>query len=313
MCDKSGAIFPGAALQGAKMGLFMKQLTNEPIRPLSESEIADYHRHGVLFLENFLQPEWVQVVADALTVVFEQGREDLITVEPAVRAKAMALPLVTPGAEDARGRYVIRTFNWSRIPELRRIAFESPLLRIAAQLFGCNKVNLFGEQAFLKKPGSMHRTAFHQDMSYFHCVGEQCLNMWMPIDVVDRDNGAMGYVRGSHRWGKTFKTNLFVSQAVFEDSPGEKIPDIEGNEEAYDIVYYDAAPGDIIIQNYRTLHGSTGNTSASRTRRALAFRFLGEDMRYQEKKGAPPDSQKSSVLKNGDVMDSPEFPVVLPA
>ena len=73
------------------MGLFMKQLTNEPIRPLSESEIADYHRHGVLFLENFLQPEWVQVVADALTVVFEQGREDLITVEPAVPRKGDGL------------------------------------------------------------------------------------------------------------------------------------------------------------------------------------------------------------------------------
>jgi len=49
---------------------------------------------------------------------------------------------------------------------------------------------------------------------------------------------------------------------------------------------------------------------ARRPFRALALRYLGDDVRYLEREGAAPDSQKSDALENGDLMDSEEFPLI---
>jgi ectoine hydroxylase-related dioxygenase (phytanoyl-CoA dioxygenase family) len=180
---------------------------------------------------------------------------------------------------------------------------------VAAALFGADRINFFGDQLFLKEPRSLHRTAFDQDAPYFHLEGDQCCTMWMPLNVVDRENGAMGYERGSHRW-PIHATNDLVSQEPIPGSTGERLPDIEGREDDFDVVYYESEPGDVIVHHVRTVHGSTGNLSADRVRRAVTLRYLGDDVRYLERTGAPPDSAKSSSLRNGDRMDSPEFPLV---
>jgi ectoine hydroxylase-related dioxygenase (phytanoyl-CoA dioxygenase family) len=155
----------------------------------------------------------------------------------------------------------------------------------------------------------VHRTAFHQDAPYFHLSGDQCCTVWMPLDVVDEENGIMGYVRGSHRWA-IHGANTFVSQMQIPGSTERPLPDIEADESRYDVVYHRARPGDAIVHHVRTVHGSQGNESATRSRRALTLRYLGDDVRYLERKGAPPDSHKSPVLSDGDVMDSPDFPLV---
>ena len=48
----------------------------------------------------------------------------------------------------------------------------------------------------------------------------------------------------------------------------------------------------------------------ARDRRAFALRYLGDDIRYLERDGAPPDSQRSAVLSVGDLMDGAEFPLI---
>jgi ectoine hydroxylase-related dioxygenase (phytanoyl-CoA dioxygenase family) len=64
------------------------------------------------------------------------------------------------------------------------------------------------------------------------------------------------------------------------------------------------------VHHVRTVHGSKENRSTSRARRALTLRYLGDDVRYLERSGAPPDSRKSSALNDGDRADSPDFPLV---
>lgn len=177
-----------------------------------------------------------------------------------------------------------------------------------AKLMGATRLNFYGEQLFFKEAGSLHRTAFHQDAPYFHLSGGQCCTVWMPLDVVNSDNGMMGYVRGSHLW-EIHAANVFASQAPIPGSTLDPLPDIERHEDEYDVVYYPAKPGDAIVHHVRTVHGSTGNTSR-RDRRAFALRYLGDDVRYLEREGTPPDSQKSDALEDGDLMDSDEFPLI---
>ncbi|MEL7044268.1 MAG: phytanoyl-CoA dioxygenase family protein, partial [Pseudomonadota bacterium] len=129
------------------------------------------------------------------------------------------------------------------------------------------------------------------------------------MEKVDKENGMMGYARGSHR-GELYKPNLFVSQASFPGSVGKQLPDVEGNEEEFDVVYYPAEPGDIIVHHVKTWHGSTGNTSSTRHRRALTLRYLGDDVRYLERPGTPPDSPKAAHLNDGDPIECEEFPLM---
>eukprot|EP00665_Eupelagonemidae_sp_cell47_P010035 gene10035-6764_t len=80
---------------------------------------------------------------------------------------------------------------------------------------------------FYKERGSLVRTAFHQDASYFSMKGEQIAICWVPVDVVTKASGAMGYVRGSHRWpdargrpGVVVNRSLLVTELDVDNTAG---------------------------------------------------------------------------------------------
>ena len=101
---------------------------------------------------------------------------------------------------------------------------------------------------------------------------------WVPVDTVGADNGPMGYVRGSHRWGRTFKPSDFVTETgTFPERDGidlsglDVLPPVDPDDPA--LVYLEAEPGDVIVHHWATVHGSAGNTSATATRRAASVRY----------------------------------------
>ncbi|MEM8935242.1 MAG: phytanoyl-CoA dioxygenase family protein [Pseudomonadota bacterium] len=289
-------------------------------RGITEEEHTQYKENGVVHLKGILNPEWLARAEDAFTQVMSADEKDVYHIDASGMAKIaeqMGAKVLEDSplsqnrpAEEALGRFWIRTFNWNRFSTLSSLVTGSPLPEIAGALMGASRINFYGDQLFLKEPMSVRRTAFHQDATYFHLEGEQCCTMWIPLDSVDKENSTMGYVPGSHR-GPLYLPNTFITQTPMPGASGhDPLPDIESDEEKFGVVYFDAEPGDILMHHVRTLHGSTGNTSPTRRRRALGLRYVGNDVRYFERDGAPPDSQKSPHLKNGDPMDCPEFPLV---
>ena len=128
----------------------------------------------------------------------------------------------------------------------------------------------------------------------------------------------MRYVRGSHLWGSYFKPNVFVGQRPLggvmpgaeEDVEQIQLPDIEGNPSKYDIVCHPSNPGDVIVHHSNLIHGSTPNYRSDTTRRAVSFRYAGDDVRYKFHRSAPPQPHHHHTLKDGDALDSDQFPVV---
>lgn len=281
------------------------------MRTITDDEVSQYQEHGVVHLPGLLDADLLRRLATAYESEMSADPEGVVHLDVGQVAEILGELGIEPLAgrdQTPTGRFAVRTFNWREFPAVAELGCGAPFPELAAQLMGASRINFFGEQAFLKEAGSLHRTAFHQDAPYFHISGEQCCTVWMPLDVVDADNGMMGYVRGSHRWD-IYAANTFASQAAIPGSTLPTLPDIEGNEDDYDIVYYPAEPGDAIVHQVRTVHGSTGNTG-TRDRRALALRYAGDDVRYHEREGAAPDSQKSASLQDGAVIDSPEFPLI---
>ena len=281
---------------------------------VSADQIEAYERDGFVHLPGLVEVSALEplraAIDDLLGARDDNPEVNNITVW-AAKARAKGIDVLADRSGAASGRFLVRPYTWFEDARIRDFGYHSILPAVAAGLMKAARLSFLGDQLFLKEPGSIYRTAFHQDSAYFHCVGEQCCSLWVSLDAVTRDNGVMGYVPGSHRWGD-FNANAFAHRAALPGAAGKELPAIEDDEVRYDVRYIETAPGDVIVHHYKTAHGATGNISAAAIRRAAAFRYLGPDMRYREQPGAPPNNFKSSELNEGDPMISREFPLVWP-
>ena len=67
--------------------------------------------------------------------------------------------------------------------------------------------------------------------------------------------------------------------------------------------------GDAILFNLKVLHSSSGNKD-NNTRKAFSARFIGDDVRYIDRKGETSPPFEGIKLKSGDKMREDWFPVV---
>ena len=239
------------------------------------------------------------------------NRFDMQAMKEIIQADPAACPLLEEDASDSEGLFFYDVAAWKTDPGVRMVAFDSALPGIAAELLDARYLNFWEDTTFVKAPHTRQKTAFHQDLAYFQIEGEQCVIVWIPLDAADDGSGVMQYIRGSHRWGETFAPNAFVSRTSFPSSPHPKCPDIEGNLAAYDIVSFQVKPGDVIIHHVMTVHGAGGNRS-DLWRRAMSFRYCGDDVRYFDRPGALKQAGGAAGLRDGDRLFSKDYPVVWP-
>ncbi|MCZ6470593.1 MAG: phytanoyl-CoA dioxygenase, partial [Gammaproteobacteria bacterium] len=110
-----------------------------------------------------------------------------------------------------------------------------------------------------------------------------------------------------------FYPRVFLDGTDFKDStldPNmQAVPDIDAQPEDYDIAAWSLKPGDAIVFDFRTLHG-TGNGEIRSMRRAFSSRWLGDDVRYCERPGETSPPYTDHGMQTGDVMREDWFPVL---
>lgn len=214
-------------------------------------------------------------------------------------------------AGEGHARFFYDAAGWRHYEEIRSVALDSALPSVVTELMDTTYTHFWEDNTFVKAPLTPQRTVFHQDWSYFQIEGEKACIVWIPLDPVDAENGRMEYVRGSHLWGRIYAPSIFFAQSANPVSPYDKLPDIEGNQENYDIIGFDCQPGDVIVHHVKTVHGSGGNISKDRGRAAMSFRYCGDDIRYFDKPGAIEQQYLQGQLENGDRLHGPDYPLVL--
>jgi len=259
---------------------------------VSLDEVERFARDGVVVLRGVFAPEWVETLARGVA-------RNLA--EPGPLAKLYT-------ADGAPGFFFGDYCNWRRISEYRAFAEQSPAAAIAARLMGASKVNLFHEHVLVKEPGTRERTPWHHDQPYWTVDGWQVCSLWLPLDAVPRET-AVEFVAGSHRWGAWYTPKRFYDGENHPTNEGEQVPDIDAARGDYEIVGWAMAPGDCLAFHARTLHGAPGNVT-ERRRRAVAFRFTGDDARFARRDGLMSPPFEDVTLAPGALMDSETFPVV---
>ncbi len=264
---------------------------------VTQARNDDFQRDGVTVLRGAFTADWIETLRRGL----EKNMAD-----PGTHRREY-----TP--EGKPGHFFGDYCNWRRIAEYEDFARNSPAADIAGALMGSNKVNLFHEHVVVKEPGTQERTPWHHDQPYYCVEGNDNVSLWIPLDPVPQAR-AVEFVRGSHKWERWFTPTKFIGVDYDREDAGfETIPDIEGARDDYDIVSFGLEPGDCAAFHFRTVHGAPGNASADTWRRAVSFRWTGDDARFVIRKGemSPPFlSFPECTLKPGDPLDSVLFPVI---
>jgi ectoine hydroxylase-related dioxygenase (phytanoyl-CoA dioxygenase family) len=284
----------------------------EPVRPITVDEVATFWRDGVVCLRGVLDPASVIAMRPAVADLIETGElADLSAMGDSLAGRGEQV--LTGGSPPGqRGRFVSGVDHWRRHPEFHSFALRSPLPAIAAILLRSEHIRLWEDSVLVKEPGTAERTAWHQDLAYFHAEGEQLCTMWCPLDDVSAESGAVRFVVGSHRRSEVYQPNLFVSTMVIPGTEGAAVPDIDRQAELGEarIITFTTEPGDLTVHHARTIHGAGANLGRS-WRRAISVRYCGDDVTYRLKPGVPRKPHHDQV-HDGDPLTDPDCPLAWP-
>lgn len=175
----------------------------------------------------------------------------------------------------------------------RRVATNPRIVGIAAQL--TNSEPRIVQTMYLEKAptGDAEKggtgTALHQDLHYLPCEPETLMACWVAMSDTDAENGGLAVVPGSHK-GDLFKTHR--TQNIDDHDSWEVEYDMvapdgrEWKEKMYSfeidgldhdkVVRLTVPRGSAVFFTGKTIHGSYGNRSRDRVRRAFAVHFVAD-------------------------------------
>ena len=283
-----------------------------PARPVTDDEVETFWREGVVCLRQVLPLPWIErmeaPVEAALAEAVDLSAFGDQLERGAGAARVVDEAVMAGGAP--RGHFRGGTDHWRTIPAFLDFAVRSPLGSIVARLLRSERVWFYEDSVLVKEPGTQERTAFHQDMSYFHLAGDLVCTTWVPLDPVTADTGAVRFVAGSHRDRTRYRPNTFVTTMALPGTDGADVPDFDRGAGGARIVSFDTEPGDVTVHHARTIHGAYGNASATRRRRAISVRYAGDGTVFAAVPGAP-SKPHHAAMRDGDPLD-PACPLAWP-
>ena len=266
-------------------------------RAITDVEVANYHRDGVVLLREMFDADWIALLREGLQTNCDN---------PTYRSRVWD--------RDAEGRTMFWDSQaWQGIEQYRQFIFDSPAARIAGELMGSTEINFFFDAVFVRSPGSQFSTPWHQDEPYWSVEGYDTCTLWMPLVSVKKEN-ALAYVPGSHRRDSVFYQYNFgdlnpdgktgVDQVDFSAIADAEIPDIDADPDAFGVVSWDMQPGDCVVFNSRIMHGGSGKLAEDRDLQVFTTKWLGDDVRIKFREcGMDPDHSAIMTqygLKSGD-------------
>lgn len=146
-----------------------------------------------------------------------------------------------------------------------RYLLDPRIGEILTDLFG--EEPLAAQSMFYFKPPGARGQALHQDNFYLRVEPGTCIAAWVACDVIDRANGGLEVVPGTHRM------DLFCPEDADPtvSFTREYVPPPPGLRP----VPVDMEPGDVLFFNGSLVHGSGPNTTTDRFRRSFICHYVG--------------------------------------
>jgi ectoine hydroxylase-related dioxygenase (phytanoyl-CoA dioxygenase family) len=190
---------------------------------------------------------------------------------------------------------------WEDHPEVRPLTFHPRLGETAARLLQVDAVRLWHDQALFKEPGGRPTDA-HQDQPYWPIAEPTTVTAWIPFEGSTLDNGAMGYVPGSHRIGLRRFVNIFFGD----------VPDLLADPELAGVEprFVEVPRGSVAFHHGLTAHLARPNITGS-TRRVHTMIYFADGCTRGGARHPHPSVDRAGI-ETGAVIDSEVTPIVWP-
>ena len=167
------------------------------------------------------------------------------------------------------------------------LALDTQILDLVETAIG-GDIIFWGCQVFCKPGQQGLAVPWHQDGQYWPIRPLATCTVWIALDRVDRENGCLRVVPGSHRDREVFhhhenrSPELALIQELDQDQFNE--------DAAVDIVL---EPGQMSLHDIYMVHGSAPNTSGRR-RAGVALRYMPSTSLFDRSLSGQPDDTRSA-------------------
>ena len=239
----------------------------EPLRDVTSEERHALARDGAAVIRGVLPEAWIEPLREAV--------EDLLA-----NPNYLERGQTEESARGMGGPMINGFMGWMHNEVFAALATHSPASEIAKQLLPGQTVQYFYDQLFVKRPGIDFGTPWHRDRNYYSINGKDFVSIWVPFDPVLRDQTAVTYIKGSHLQEDVLDRSGRVIPGGH--SPSGLFSDLGENPEGVETVSWDINIGDLVVHDLNAVHmGGFGRTNTA-IRRAVALRYLGDDITYNE-------------------------------
>jgi ectoine hydroxylase len=124
------------------------------------------------------------------------------------------------------------------------------------QLLG-EEVYHYHSKMMLKEPQVGGAWEWHQDYGYWYqngCLRPDMASGLIAVDRATKENGCLQLLKGTHKLGR-------VEHGRFGEQTGADPERVEQAMKRFEMVYFEAEPGDVLFFHANTLHASAANTS----------------------------------------------------
>jgi len=274
----------------------------KPDTAVTPAMIDAFERDGVVCVRNVIDMSLVERLRAAMKVILEEAFTITFDSEESESPTSIK--------SKAKTRRLQQAFNgWERNDVYRELALNSAVPRVAAELMKSKSVRLLYDHTLVKEPNTTVPIEWHHDLPFWPVSGTQVCSVWVALDEVTKESGAVHYACGSHKSKQMYRptapdTPEFAGMMNL-DLP--RAPNLFEDPNA-DLLYWDMQPGDALVFSARTLHGSGANKRSDRSRRAISPRYTGDDARFVAGRHTTSLLFEPN-LKTGDVLDDPQFPI----
>lgn len=149
---------------------------------------------------------------------------------------------------------------------------------------------------------------WHQDVAYFPLKPNNQLAVWFPLEMVDKEAGALNYALGSHKEGIKGSTDLHTRKP-FDNEDRDLIP-IDPEKHGYKVQCMEMNNTDMLCHNGYTWHYSGPNKKPNYTRKGFSVRFITEECVFDPRPGQGAAFTKQIEINPGEPLKGLPFPIL---
>ena len=260
---------------------------------LTQEQVDFYNDYGYVIVRQLIDQETVEVLRDALQRALNGKHEGM---RRWIEKK------------DPEGRRILAKAErfWNTDPILQNFIQTSKVGEVAGQLMETDEVRLFFDELVYKEPKIGGWIPCHQDYDSFREVSTpRIATAFVATSKVDKENGCMYMIRGSHKWGLIDRIFSFpTTDAGPDDFLRIDVPEPQRSQIIRDSI--ELEPGDVSFHHGLTIHASYVNDS-DRPRIGWAHHYLPSDARYIAANDMVHNHEIEA--KDGEPINSKNFPL----